>query len=462
MTFVRLALAVLATFALSGCYLFHQAGGGPDAGHGPLVPDASVTPVRDAGRPTDPPPVDAGPPLPAEPDPDLGPDARPSDYPDADEWEDPPPPSDTDPCCVLGEPVLLTSRSPEGMALTHEAPHIAWGPGSWGVLATRIAAGPRWDDSESRPVVFELDADGTPLGAPRVLERAGRTRALHYAEGRWAVAILLDPTAGPVGTATARLFDREWRPASPWWTLGLAGGLDLARLTHADRWLGFRAADDDVVAVVPFHEGGVERGVDHVLGAPPRTLGAVGLRSRAAVALDMYEETVSDEVAIVGPAPELALLARFPLGGTASRARAMAALRDLVVVAGLVGDEVRVDVVDPFALTHVAGPVPIGTSPVIETGHPNLLDVAGSDKYGVAGVCYGVSTGVGSDSRMDSHVEFRVVGPDGLPRGAAVEVVSHDFRSGLVNCSVGSDDYGFLVGWWDGSALWVRRVDIAR
>jgi hypothetical protein len=32
----------------------------------------------------------------------------------------------------------------------------------------------------------------------------------------------------------------------------------------------------------------------------------------------------------------------------------------------------------------------------------------------------------------------------------------------VVNCSVGTDDVGFLVGWWDGSELWVRRVDIAR
>lgn len=54
------------------------------------------------------------------------------------------------------------------------------------------------------------------------------------------------------------------------------------------------------------------------------------------------------------------------------------------------------------------------------------------------------------------------MGPDGLPRGAAVEVVSSYFRGGLVNCAVGSDDRGVLVGWWDDSALWVRRVDLAR
>lgn len=459
MTLVRLAPSVLAVFALSGCYLFHEAGGS-DAGPWLVEPDSSVTPIaRDAGHPTDPPPVDAGPPLPPEPDPDLGPDARPSDYPGADEWVDPPPPSDTDPCCVLGEPVLLTERGGEGMVLAHEAPRIAWGPGRWGVLATRQAVGPDWDAFENRPVVFELEADGTPLGPVRVLEGAGRIDALHYAEGRWAVGMRADPTMGEVGPAMARLFDREWRPASSWLGLGPAGTLDLARLTQADRWLGFRFGRDEVMAVVPFHEGGVEPSVDHALGTPPRTLGAVGLRSRAAVVLARGDSPAGDEVAIVGPAPELALLARIAL--SPGRARAIASLRDLVVVAGVTDVDVRVDVVDPFALTQVAGPTPIGTSPYVDSLHGDLVDVAGSDKFGVAGVCYGVSGGEGRTD-VDSTIEFRVVGPDGLPRGAAVEVVRAGFRGGLVNCSVGSDDYGFLVGWWDGSALWVRRVDLAR
>jgi len=43
-----------------------------------------------------------------------------------------------------------------------------------------------------------------------------------------------------------------------------------------------------------------------------------------------------------------------------------------------------------------------------------------------------------------------------------VTVVESHFRGSIVNCSIGSDEAGFLVGWWDGSELWVRRVDVVR
>src|SRR5688572_19691016 len=53
--------------------------------------------------------IDAGTLLPEEPDPDLGPDSRPSDYVADGEWEIPPEIGPDDPRCTLHDPILVPS-----------------------------------------------------------------------------------------------------------------------------------------------------------------------------------------------------------------------------------------------------------------------------------------------------------------------------------------------------------------
>jgi len=469
---LRLGTLGLSLVLLQGCYLHHERGTGrepvealptPDAGPRRDVGvaprgDAGWEPIWDAG----PEPVaDAGPPLPAEPDPDLGPDARPSDYPEADEWLDPPATGEDEACCELGEPILVTSRD-EGTALSHDPPRIAWGPGRWGLLVTRQFSRPDFE-YEPRAIVFELSADGRPLGPPRVLDRiTDYAESIRWAEGRWAVAVTGDGAGGSLRQIYARLFDRDLRPASEWASLGIGERrlVDLARLSHGDRWLGILGGEGHL-RVSPFHDLGTDPSVEHA-SVTPSTLRAVGLRSRVAVLVGQDEEgSARNELVVLGSGPGYAPLGRVALATRYRDHAALAALRDLVIAAGIEGGQARVEVIDPFDVTLVAGPRTLGAAAGSIESSSDAVGAAGSSKLGVAGVCYGV--GMGTEPRdMERGIDFRLVGLDGAPRGRAVRIVDSHFRAGLVNCAVGSDDLGFLVGWWDGSALWVRRVLVTR
>jgi hypothetical protein len=446
------ALALVLLSSLQGCYLVH----GRDA------PGDPPTPAHDAGGPSL---VDAGlppaDPLPAEPDPDLGPDARPSDYPDADDWEDPPDIPEDAPCCELGEPILITSRD-EGRVLAHEPPSIAWGPGRWGLLATQQMFAPEWEH-DPRAVVFELAADGTSLGPPVVLDReTDRAGVIRWAEGRWAVAVSGASLGADVREWHAQLFDRDLRPASEWIALGPARvfQIDLARMTAGDRWVAMRN-DRTGLARTPFSD----RGADRVaVRAQPMgtTLDAVGMRSRVVVLLGQSEGGVRNEVFALGAPPSYTMFGPLRLRTQYESQAALAAVRDRVVAVGIEGGVARVEALDPFTLVEATSPRSLGDA--TESDHAMFaIDAAGSSKHGLAGVCWGVGEG-GPDGGRDATnaIDFRLVGPDGVPRGRAVRIVEGTFRGGMVNCSVGSDDEGFLVSWWNGSELWVRRVDVPR
>lgn len=187
------------------------------------------------------------------------------------------------------------------------------------------------------------------------------------------------------------------------------------------------------------------------------TLGAVGMRSRVVVLAGTFTDaTSSNELVVVGGPPSYATLGRGTLETRYGYDAAIGALRDEVIAVGIEDRQALLEVFDPFAMSVRGAAVSLGEA--AEVGHGDAIDVAGSSKLGVAGVCWAV----GSSDRGGggSGIDFRVVGPDGRPIGAAVHVVAGAFRGGLVNCSVGTDEEGFLVGWWDGSALWVRRITL--
>ncbi len=105
-------------------------------------------------------------------------------------------------------------------------------------------------------------------------------------------------------------------------------------------------------------------------------------------------------------------------------------------------------------MTRLSGPTDIGSA----GGNMfDLVDVAASDKLGVAGACYGVESPDGSGLGLDS----RAIGPDGTPVGRAVHIIDWPSFGIPNNCAVGASAGGFLVAWWDGDALWVRAVRLA-
>ncbi len=392
--------------------------------------------------------------LPAEPDPDLGGDARPSDYPEAEDWDDPPNIPAWDPCCTLGEPRRIMDRDEGRDYATRDEPvEIAWGAGRWAVLAQRLFGGAEGDRTVPHGVILSLDADGTRIDT-RVLEQpmTGGGELL-YAEGRWAVAS--EQLEGDVSQVSGRLFDRNFRPATPIMDLGTThqASLALVRLTHLDRWVALRD-EDAMLAVSPFRETGAGFRVSPAsLDAPP--IHAVGLRSRIAVLVSHPPEEArpADLLTLAGSSPFMAgepiqtgLLHSF--SDVVDDSAAIAALRDFVVIVAAGGDQTRFQVIDPFERRPMRAPQPL-------TGGNSPVDVAGSDKLGVAGTCYSTA-----DSGENQH-RFRLIGPDGLPRGSEVTIASPAPAAIPGMCAVGTDDLGFLVAWWDGQELWVRRVFLA-
>lgn len=470
MTLSRCAFALWFSLLLPGCFLFHfdespprrDSGVGRDAGVRRDVgfsPDVGRSDAgrRDAGR--DAAFIDVGPADPPTPDPDLGPDARPSDY--AEDWVDPPVVGDDESCCLVGPVVRLASRE-EGFKVIDEAPHIAWGPGYWGVLAQRQSVEDDWEALDAHPILFELDADGTPRRAPHVLESPidglPRVEALAWAEGRWSIALGGAPIIGDIRQIHVRLFDAEIRPASAWLPVGEAGVgmVDVARITHGDRWIATHVSGADL-DVTPFSDLGTDHPEAHESLGRPATVDAVALRSRIAVLLGRRADTPQrSELIIIGPPPEVGLMHRLELSPRADLGASLTALRDLVVAVGTSADGHWFQVLDPF----IPGPVaPAGRLPGgVDLSWTDAISVAGSSKFGLAGVCYGGGPSEGRDTA--GRVDFQLIRTDGTLYGRPVSIVDGSFRGGMVHCAVGSDDYGFLVAWHDGVALYVRRVDI--
>lgn len=454
---------VLSLAGAPGCYRFHGADPGtPDGG---LVsrdaPPAAVPDVRwpssedaalgdrDAWVP------DGGPVLPPDPPPDPGPDGRPSDDPEG--WIDPPALGPDDPCCTLSEPVRLAAR-PE-TALSDDAPLLAWGADGWGLVVTRLVAG---DGLVRSLLAYSLQADGTPTRPAQTLEppvtaTPPRARALRWAGGRWAFAVSDDGDTGSERELHVRLFDARFAPASTWTSVGTGTDIDLAHLAHGDQWLAFSSLSDALRTTPLDERGGAGAAVD-ASSRWARIVRAAGLGSRAVVA---PLGTVEDDASLLVVDGAGAVLGVLPHGVDPSifRGGSMTALRDVALLAVRRESRVEVEVADPFELRWLHAPAVIGDAGSESAALPHGLDVVGSARLGVAGLCWGVP---GVEGRGEqSRILFRLVGEDGQPRGTAVTITTSSFRGSLVNCSVGTDERGFLVGWWNGTELWVRRVDVA-
>jgi hypothetical protein len=317
-----------------------------------------------------------------------------------------------------------------------------------------------------RAEIFELAPDGHPLGpsvaldTPSGVDDGGMAfdrDVIQWAEGRWAVALAVPAGAGSAWAG--RLYDEHFRPAADWQQLGTSDRrrFEVARLTRGDRWLAI-ALRGDTLGATAFSESRPAFAVEHLLAAG-QTLDAVGMRSRVAVLVGGVT-TRSDEnlIAVVGGEPGLDVLGTVVLSSRGVERASLAAVRDVALAATLFEGEVVVQAIDPFAMTAVSPAESLGSVPRDTMPAGTTVDAIGSSKLGLAGVCYGGATG-SMDAPAEAVIDFAVVGPDGARRGAPVRVTDDHFRA-AVSCTVGTDDEGFLVAWWTGLRLWVRRIHV--
>ncbi len=449
--------AWLAALALSGCYGQHSDGeidAGVDAGRDAApAPDAGGAGIDATVG------IDAGPPLPREPPPDPGPAGRPSDGSDAGAWEEPPVVGAGDPCCVMGEPIMLPDPwSGEGVSarLGDDPPRVGWGPSRWGVSLAFIQ-----DAVVDRLVLHQLEPNGTPIPpvagmdlGPIGSDEPPVTQAVHWAAGRWAI-----PVARAVGDRSTRAaevisFDAAGHPAARVSLgAGVDRGIDVAYVAHGDVWVTALTSPAGVELAGYREEEGLSPVTSFRL--PGATwLRGVGMSSRAVFLVGDGNPLLSGFARLLAVSGEREILGELALSSTRARHVELTSLRDFVVTAIDDGAAVAVQVIDPFTMTAVTGPMRV------TEGGRAAIGLHGSDKWGVAGVCW--AEVVEDAFPGTGRVRFGLVGPDGLPRGTAVTVAEEGFRGRPPNCVVGSDDLGFLVLWWPGSGMHVRRIDVAQ
>jgi hypothetical protein len=437
----RRAAIVLVLALLPGCYLVHERGA--DVAADAHVPDARPSDggMRDASAvPPDATPCDPGP----EADPDLGPDARPSDYPEARLWQAPPVVPPMAACCTVGAPHVADVRLGVAQPYDHDF--------TIGFDGTQFAL-----FSQSR--VTALDVDGAQLGTTTALVDdpfAEPVRSLRYAEGRWsAVAWLGDPSA-----LHARLFDRAFHPVTSWMPVPNGGEVSV-RLTTGNGWASLRQNPDDV-GLAPYDECGRRPDTNATPYVLDRFYDAVGLRSRIVeVATNpphAHGGTRTAVVTVLGPGPDFAVRASVPLASAFSERIAVAALRDVAVVPTVLGVDVGVEVVDPFAARVVGARQSLGT---LVYDQAPALGVAGAAITGVAGICWGEESPTGT-LLSSVFIDFAIVGLDGAMIGRPVRLASGQSEAHDLYCAVGSDGVGFVVATSTGNGVEVRRVDVMR
>ncbi len=467
-----LLLVPMAVLGGTGCYQRHDAAVGSTASDAGVVVrddaavtrfdaaiDAALTPDAGPGR-------DAGPPLPREPEPDPGAGGRPSEGTDTGDWEDPPALGDDDDCCVLGEPVAIPhflDREDIGAARLEPLPRVGWGAGEWGLgfsyeIIPRV---PAMSPFLPKLGFQRVARDGSPIGRYAEIDSApvgDRTYAViqsvRWAAGRWAIPIVAAPTEGGLRAAHVHLVDGASHPVA---LVALEpafdGGLDVAYVAHGDRWLGFGANGEVARGQVLDELEGAGAPVELDVG-PATWLRAASLSSRVAVVHGAGNLLRSGSVGVAVVDPDLAILGRVALPSSPIHQAAAARVRDLAAAVIEDRERLTVQMVDPFTMAVAS------ERTVVAEGAIRSVDAIGADKHGVLGVCW---TRAVTDGRREDHeVLFRLVGPDGRPRGRPVTIANGIFRGPAPNCSVGSDAAGFLVVWWEASELWVRRVEIAR
>lgn len=424
------AAVVAVAVVLGGCFQAHD--GGP------------ATPVADVGEsavPVDPlPDWPEDEPLPGDPEPDLGPDARPSDYPDAADWEPPSAPVD---CCDLGEPVLVEPAVPSSLpaGIGGGPLQVEWASVGWGVFLIRGV------ETDEEMGLVRLAPEGAVVADARALGPAGVSffRA-RWAAGRYGLVAREGVRSTGIGGSGWRdppglrfgLYDGRGAPDGARVDLvteedgrGTLLGLDVVYLAHGDRWL-VMLADQTLLTVSSVGADGLEG--TQILSERPASGQMVGLRSRAAIVTGPEGAIRTEMFGLLsfGWPPEDRLEVNLPAG----RPIGTVALRDTVVVFLRSPTDDHANsavVVDPFEGEVVSSSRP-WTAPT--TGGGALTTDA---KRGRIGRCFTDDAGV---------VYFQLHAHDGLPLTEPI-VVAEPTQLDNWGCSIGFDGSRYLVAWHD-------------
>lgn len=457
-----LALAVIMT----GCFARHSVatdsgvGDPADSSSGDTRSpgDTGSPPIRDASPGVaDAAPWDASlegpPPLPAEPELDLGPDARPSDYPEADGWSDPDPARfpDGEPCCTpVGDEHTLEMGGDGGLANVA----LEWNGRQWGLLYT----------DSNRTVFVPLE----PLGAPgthrRLPPRLSFWGDLAWGAGRFGVAVSTEAGEHDATyTATFMLLDERGALASEMILLSPAYRVAMARMTHRDRW---------AAAWVGGSMGSRGNTLVQEMDADARWLGEplalptdrgtfepqlVGLKSRIVLFYSPRGDDGREVTArvLTTPFAESPVEEVVVFDGSTSNQLGATAFRNVALVSDIRrGDGFRrVAAFDPFlgAVTARAT-IPIGAgADSIQTDYTGL---GASDTRGLVALCLS-TTAEPSPASPDTpvFVNLFLFGPNLEQLGEPV-VVAEIEEGHRVGCEVGFSGDAILVAWWS----WSRPV----
>ncbi len=449
----------LAGLSTAGCYRSHRApesdaGARPDAG----APIDAGSRRRDAGPPAPgfdagpPRPLDdAGPPLPREDDPPIGPGERPSDRPDSEDWTDPAPPPE--PCCDLGEPIMVTPPELQGGTVRVEWHGLGWGvliagTDGWGPLLQYASLDPlvsRVETYRHVPTEGHIIAD--------VAWAAGRFGVTY--EPSWATASLgfldrngvLDGAWRPLRASTVSAIARQ--PLGGLWAVVAGEETDAE---HAR--LVVRGFDDDgVVRAQHAIDGSIAEGYDAI------ALEALGSRVVAAwPEAGALEGRLRAQSVVVGEGPVGTVADLGPIHLSSDAELGSAPIRDAIAITHIQDGGVWITLYDPFEATSVRHRV--GDSRVGD----REAAVVGVDKLGLIGVCIPTGRGPGGGGGGDGMdgVAFRILAADGTPWSDPIEIVG-----GLENiggCAVAFHLDAFVVVWWRASgsveynSIWARRV----
>ncbi len=368
---------------------------------------------------------------PGEEELDLGPDARPSDYPEADEWTNTENTLDADdPCCELvGEPIPLDASA----AGRPPAIAVDWNAAEWGVAFT--------------PLGFQaIDSLGNPIDIPNWTAAGFDHVRMTWGFDRYGAAIDDFRSDGQIV-----LLDREGDAVTDIVALDPDARLpDLAWHTHGQGWVVSYCDDAGRV-------GAVWMDADSALGEAAsigtgalsyrsRPLSVVALRSRAAVAWSteggvLFRSFAGREAADAPPEWEVSPQ-DSQVDAAAYRDSVALALADVNYASSL-----DVVLVDPWTDEIVAGPQTV-TRDVFQA---NAAIVAAEER-GFLGICH---SSIMLDGAGGERIDVLLVGPDATSWGGSVLV-----REGLAHqrgCAIAWSGAEFLVVYVDDSGAPVAQ-----
>ena len=365
---------------------------------------------------------------------DLGPDARPSDYPEAGDWIDTDPSAlGDDPCCsLIGAPQQLDYET-----LAGGVPDLAYNGSGWGVL---------WGDSAGGLVFRSLDPMANPLTPPiSVYDRSFAFVAIESAGGRYAVVSSSRQGPGGVfgtvddtGAVLSGMSDIGGEVDHP----------DVARYAHGGGWVEVHRVEAD--QGTSYEARWI--GDDAVIGDPVRiettpdsgggAARVVGLSSIASFVWAADDAVSSRSVSWPDTATAAPSFRVFEMSTSEDTILGAAAYRDTVAVAGI-DEQLHFALLDPWTSEVVAEPTILADRASYDAGGPGVAPV---DERGFLGVCYATPTAPsGGESGGTAGLSFVLVGPDAEPWGEPISVTAGQRNIG--GCAAAWSGSEFLVVW---------------